>query len=92
MRGLAANMIFMSKYLTHPSITHLTLAVKYVFIALLNQPLRGKSGSMKNRNSPYIGNKLIDAFHKDNSTFKTQPSDKKTGYTFLCLILNQVRQ
>ena len=50
-----------------------------------------KSGSMKNRNSLYIGNKLIDAFHKDNSTFKTQPSDK-TGYTFLCLILNQVRQ
>ena len=66
------------------------LFLKYVFSALLNQPHR-KSGSMKNRNSPYIGNKLIDAFHKDNSTFKTQPSDK-TGYTFLWLILNQVRQ
>ena len=89
MRGIA-NMIFMSKYLIQPSIAHLTVAVKYVFIALLNQPQR-KSGSMKNRNSLYIGNKLIDAFHKDNSTFKTQPSDK-TGYTFLCLILNQVRQ
>ena len=83
-------MIFMFKYLIRPSLTHLTLSVKYVFIALLNQPHR-KSGSMKNRNSPYIGNKLIDAFHKDNSTFKTQPSDK-TGYTFLWLILNQVRQ
>ena len=49
MRELA-NMIFMFKYLIRPSITHLTLSVKYVFIALLNQPQR-KSGSMKNRNS-----------------------------------------
>ena len=52
MRGLA-NMIFMSKYLIHPSITHLTLAVKYVFIALLNQPQREKWINEKSKLSVY---------------------------------------